>query len=85
MILFSCKYNSFSPGGGLALSLVLKVRVIGPIRHFHISHNAPYLPPPPQKKKKKKIAQALFSISLGTDVIHRRNEKQRLCKILRVK
>ena len=22
------------------------------IRHFHISHNAPYLPPPPKKKKK---------------------------------
>ena len=34
------------------------------------------IPPPPQKKN---FAQALFSISLGTAVIHRRNKKQRLC------
>ena len=33
------------------------------IRHLHISHNAPYL----------------SSIPLGTAVIPRRNEKQRLC------
>ena len=54
-------------GGGFALSLVLKVRVIGPIRHFHVSHNAPYLPPAPTTKKEN--AQALFSISLGKDVM----------------
>ena len=46
-----------------------------PIRHFHISHNAPYLPP------KILYKQALLSISLGTAVIPRRNEKQRFCKI----
>ena len=58
-------------GGGFALSLVLKVRVIGPIRHFHVSHNAPYLPPPPlpAPTTKKENAQALFSISLGKDVM----------------
>ena len=49
------------------------------IRHFHISHNAPYLPPPP-----KDFAQALLLISLGTAVIPRRNEEQRFCKILGV-
>ena len=37
------------------------------------------LPPPPLPTQKK-ITYALFSISLGTAVIPRRNEKQRLCK-----
>ena len=32
-----------------------------PIRHLHISHNAPYLPSPPPPPKK--IATALFSIT----------------------
>ena len=40
---------------------------------IHISHNALYLPP-------KFCILALFLISLGTAVIPRRNEKQRLCK-----
>ena len=46
------------------------------IRFLHISHNAPCLPP--------KIVHnlALFSISLGTSTIPRRNEKQRLYNIL---
>ena len=42
---------------------------------LYISHNAPYLPP-------QNLASAWFSISLGTAVIPRKNEKQRLCKIL---
>ena len=50
------------------------------IRHFHISHNAPYLPLPPPPPKKD-FASALFSICLGTSVITRRNEKQRLWNI----
>ena len=51
------------------------------IRHSHVSHNAPYLPPkPPPTPPPKKNAYVLFSISLGTAVIPRRNEKQRLCK-----
>ena len=45
------------------------------ISHFHVSHNAPPFRP-------QNFAQALFSISLRMDVIPRRNEKQRLCKIL---
>ena len=58
-----------------------------PYCHLRIFHNSPHLPTPrptpPPKKKKKKFAWALFSISLGTAVIIlRRNEKQRLCKIL---
>ena len=44
------------------------------ILHLHISHNAPYLPP-------ENFARVLFSVSLGTAVIPRRNEKQRFCKI----
>ena len=44
-------------------------------RKLYISHNAPYLPP-------QNLASAWFSISLGTAVIPRKNEKQRLCKIL---
>ena len=43
------------------------------IRHLHI-HNAPYLPP--------KVLHKYCFQSLGTAVIPRRNEKQRLCKIL---
>ena len=42
---------------------------------LYISHNAPYLPP-------QNLTSAWFSISLGTAVIPRKNEKQRLCKIL---
>ena len=42
---------------------------------LYISHNARYLPP-------QNLASAWFSISLGTAVIPRKNEKQRLCKIL---
>ena len=42
---------------------------------LYISHNAPYLPP-------QNLASAWFSISLGTAVIPRKSEKQRLCKIL---
>ena len=42
---------------------------------LYISHNAPYLPP-------QNLASAWFSISLGMAVIPRKNEKQRLCKIL---
>ena len=55
---------------------------------FAISHNAPYLlpahphPPAPPKKMYIYIAYALFSISLGTALIPKRNEKQRLCKLL---
>ena len=49
------------------------------IRHSNISHNAPHLPPPPHPPPN--FVYALFSISLGTAVIPRRNEKQRLCKI----
>ena len=45
-----------------------------PLVHLH---NAPYLPP----EFCISIA-VLFSISLGAAVIPRRNEKQRLCKIL---
>ena len=46
------------------------------VRHFHISHNSPYLhPPPPQKKK----AEEVFSICLGATVIPRGNERQGLC------
>ena len=37
-------------------------------------------PPSPSPPPQKKIAHALFSISLGTAVIPRRNENQRLCK-----
>ena len=44
------------------------------IRYLHISHNAPYLPPPPKILDK----HALFTVSLGTAVIPRRNEKQRV-------
>ena len=40
-----------------------------PLRHLHISHNAPYLPPPPPPppppKKKKKFPYPLFFISPG--------------------
>ena len=64
--------------------LVASVRLVGGnchlwemnticIGHLHVFHNAPHLPP-------KNVAQALFSISLGTAVIPRRNEKQRLAK-----
>ena len=42
---------------------------------FAISRNAPYLFP-------KILYKHFFLISLGTAVITRRNEKQRLCKIL---
>ena len=30
------------------------------IRHFHSSHNAPYLPPPPTKKYNKLLVVRLF-------------------------
>ena len=50
-----------------------------PIRHFHMSHNPPYLPPPPPPKRKK-IGWALFSISLEKAVILRRNEKKGYAK-----
>ena len=45
------------------------------VRHFHISHNSPYLHPPPPKKKCIRI---VFN-SLGTTVIPRGNERQGLC------
>ena len=35
-----------------------------PLRHLHISHNAPYLPPPPPPPKKK-FPYPLFFISPG--------------------
>ena len=41
------------------------------IHHLHVTHNAPFFP-------QKNFAYALFPISLGTAVIPRRNEKQRL-------
>ena len=47
----------------------------GLVRHFHISHNAPYSPP-------KIVHKDYFQFLLGRlPVISRRNEKQRLCKI----
>ena len=47
---------------------------------FPIMHLVcPFPPPPPSPN----FAWALFSISLGTAIKPRRNEKQRLCKILR--
>ena len=38
------------------------------IRHFHISHNAPYLPPPPQKKN---CVTFFFSFLLGITFVPR--------------
>ena len=35
-------------------------KFVKPIRHFYISHDAPYSPPPPLKKKR--IVQALPSV-----------------------
>ena len=46
-------------------------------RHMPLAHLPLYTLFAPQN-----FAQALFSISLGKAVIPRRNEKQRLCKIL---
>ena len=51
--------------------------------HLQISHNAPCLPPlspphPPPPKKKNYIN--MVSVSLGTTVIAKANEWQRLCK-----
>ena len=43
------------------------------IPHLHKSHDPLFAP--------QNFAKALFSISLGTAVLPRRNEKQRLCKI----
>ena len=57
------------------LSLVLKVRIFGirkwPIRHLHISHNAPYLPPfpPPQI-----LHNLCFSFPLGITAVLREIE-----------
>ena len=42
------------------------------IRHFHISHNAPYFPPPPPPKKKNCITFFfLFSFLLGITAVPR--------------
>ena len=44
------------------------------ILHLHASHNAPCFPP-------KVMNKNCLYIRLGTTVIPRKNEKQRLCKI----
>ena len=48
------------------------------IHHFHIDHNAPYLPPPPPN-----FASSLFPISPGYCSRSKRNRRRWLCKILR--
>ena len=43
------------------------------IRHFHISHNAPY-PPPPTPPPKKKLHNLCFSFLLGITTVPRETE-----------
>ena len=45
----------------------------GKIRHFHISHNAPYPPPPPPQKKKNWI-NFCFSFLLGITTVPKETE-----------
>ena len=67
----------------LALSLVLKVRIFGtrkwPIRHLHISHNAPYLPllPPPPHQI---LHNPCFSFVLGITAVPRETENKAYAK-----
>ena len=57
--------------------LICKLTIFngGLCHHTPLPHLPPYLPPKISHKH-------CFSISLGTAVIPRKNEKQRLCKIL---
>jgi len=50
---------------GKKLEVFIFTSAFSDIHHFHISHNAPYLPPPPPPN----FSKALFSISLGKAVI----------------
>ena len=40
-----------------------------PLRHLHISHNAPYLPPPPPPPPKKNFHILCFSFLLGITAV----------------
>ena len=64
----------------LELSLVLKVRIFGmrkwPIRHLHISHNAPYLLPSPPPI----LHNLCFSFPLGITGVRREIENNAYAK-----
>ena len=54
------------------------------IRHFHISHYAPYLRPlpPPSPLQKKKLHNLCFSFLLGITVVPREIESNAYAKFL---